>query len=143
MSGRVGDIIIRITDTPPPHTLELNGAIISRSTYSKLFAAIGIRHGAGDGSTTFALPDLRGEFIRGWDHGRGVDIGRTLCSIQSDEIMTHSHVIANFSPQGLPATVGSEYYWRNGGVSSYRTSNAGGAETRPRNVAAMFCIVYE
>lgn len=86
---------------------------------------------------------LGGEFLRGWDHGRGVDIGRTLCSIQSDEIMTHSHVIANFSPQGLSATVGSEYYWRNGGISSYRTSNAGGTETRPRNVAVMFCIVYE
>lgn len=53
--------------------LECNGAAISRATYAALFANIGTAFGVGNGTTTFNIPDLRGEFIRGWDNGRGVD----------------------------------------------------------------------
>ena len=60
--------------TPPTGWLECNGAAISRSTYATLFAAIGTVHGAGDGSSTFNLPDLRASFIRGFDNSRGVDL---------------------------------------------------------------------
>jgi len=55
-----------------------SGQAVSRTTYAALFAAIGTEYGVGDGSTTFDLPDLRGEFLRGWDNGRGVDSGRVL-----------------------------------------------------------------
>ena len=41
---------------------------------------------ATSGTTTFNLPDLRGEFVRGWDHARGADVGRTLGSTQTDAI---------------------------------------------------------
>ena len=58
----------------PDGYLLCNGGTISRSIYSDLFASIGTTYGAGDGSTTFALPDLRGEFLRGLDSGRGVDL---------------------------------------------------------------------
>ena len=64
--------------TPPTGWLKCNGAAISRTAYAKLFAAIGTVFGAGDGFTTFNLPDLRGEFVRGWDDGRGVDGGRAF-----------------------------------------------------------------
>ena len=70
----------------PAGWLKANGAAVSRTTYAPLFAAIGTRYGAGDGSSTFNLPDLRGEFIRGWDDGRGVDVGRALGSAQGDAI---------------------------------------------------------
>jgi hypothetical protein len=50
--------------TPPGGWLKANGQLVSRTTYAALFAVIGTTYGAGDGTTTFALPDLRGEFVR-------------------------------------------------------------------------------
>jgi phage-related tail fiber protein len=50
--------------------------------YADLFTAIGTTFGSGDGWGTFNLPDLRGEFIRGWSHGREVDKGRAFGSFQ-------------------------------------------------------------
>ncbi len=58
---------------PPAGFLACNGAAVSRTAYARLFSRISTTFGVGDGSTTFNLPDLRGEFIRGWDSGRGVD----------------------------------------------------------------------
>lgn len=77
--------------TAPAGWLKANGAAVSRSAYADLFAALGTTYGAGDGFTTFNLPDLRGEFVRGWDDGRGVDGGRTLGSGQSGALQSHSH----------------------------------------------------
>lgn len=57
----------------PDGYLICNGGAISRSIYSDLYEAIGTTYGTGDGSTTFNLPDLRGEFVRGLDGGRGID----------------------------------------------------------------------
>lgn len=59
--------------TSPAGYLLCDGGAISRNIYSDLYAAIGTAYGVGDGSTTFNLPDLRGEFIRGLDNGRGID----------------------------------------------------------------------
>lgn len=75
----------------PTGYLKANGAAISRTTYAALYAAIGTTFGAGDGSTTFNLPDLRAEFIRGLDDSRGVDSGRTLGSAQSGQNAAHTH----------------------------------------------------
>ncbi|MDO4693034.1 MAG: phage tail protein [Eikenella sp.] len=72
--------------TAPAGWLKANGAAVSRTTYAPLFAAIGTRYGTGNGSTTFNLPDLRGEFVRGWDDGRSVDRGRAIGSTQGDAI---------------------------------------------------------
>lgn len=77
--------------TAPTGWLKANGAAVSRTTYAILFAAIGTTFGAGDGSTTFNLPDLRSEFLRGLDDGRGVDIGRALGSWQDGQNLSHSH----------------------------------------------------
>jgi len=78
-------------DTAPTGWLKADGSAVSRATYSNLYTAIGTVFGAGDGSTTFNLPDLRGEFIRGWDDGRGVDSGRIFGSDQDDALEQHSH----------------------------------------------------
>jgi microcystin-dependent protein len=78
----IGAIIFAAYETPPEGWLECNGAAVSRTAFPELFARIGTRFGIGDGTVTFNLPDLRGEFIRGWDHGRGIDTGRVLGSRQ-------------------------------------------------------------
>lgn len=67
---------------PPPGWLKRNGAAVSRTVYAPLFEVIGTTYGAGDGATTFNLPEGRGEFDRGWDDGRGVDVGRVRGSAQ-------------------------------------------------------------
>ena len=51
----------------PTGYLLCNGAAVSRSTYSSLFAVVSSLYGNGDGSSTFNVPDLRGRFIAGWD----------------------------------------------------------------------------
>jgi len=75
----------------PTGWLECNGDAVSRTTYANLFATIGTTYGAGNGTTTFNIPDLRGEFIRGWDHGRNVDPGRALGSGQAGANKSHTH----------------------------------------------------
>ena len=69
----VGGIMYFAKSNCPNGFLKANGAAVSRTTYAKLFAAIGTTFGAGDGATTFNVPDMRGEFVRGLDNGRGVD----------------------------------------------------------------------
>ena len=73
--------------TAPAGWLICHGQAVSRTTYAALFAVIGTAFGVGDGSTTFNTPDLRGEFIRGLDAGRGIDSGRVLGSAQKGTIM--------------------------------------------------------
>ena len=71
----------------PSGWLKCNGAAVSRTTYSALYAQIGTSFGSGNGSTTFNVPDLRGVWVRGLDDGRGKDSGRSLSnSVQADGI---------------------------------------------------------
>ncbi|HBC9698297.1 TPA: phage tail protein [Escherichia coli] len=67
--------------TPPTGWLKCNGAAFSAEEYPELAKAY----------PTNKLPDLRGEFIRGWDDGRGVDAGRALLSLQNDSFKAHRH----------------------------------------------------
>ena len=122
-------------NTAPTGWLDCDGSAVSRTTYSTLYTAIGTTFGAGDGSTTFNVPDLRGEFIRGWDDGRGVDSGRTFGSAQADELKSHRHSIA-FAGSGWDAYSGLN---QGTGVTDY-TDYTGGDETRPRNIALLYCI---
>lgn len=124
----------------PTGWIKANGAALSRSTYATLFAAIGTTYGAGNGSTTFNVPDLRGEFMRSLDDGRGVDGGRGLGSFQADDFKSHSHTLTladgagwQYPFRGTAGAVNSGF----GGVAA-----TGGAETRPRNIALLACIKY-
>ena len=126
----------------PTGWLRANGAAVSRTTFAALFNAIGTTYGAGDGSTTFNLPDLRGEFLRGWDDGRGVDSGRAFGSAQAGEIQSHTHVVQNVSTSSADVSFVNMAHVNAMGNGS-RTSNAtGGTETRPRNVALLACIKF-
>ena len=73
-----GKIDLFAMNTAPSGWLKANGAAISRTAYANLFAVVGTTWGVGDGETTFQLPDFRGEFLRGFDDGRGVDVGRVF-----------------------------------------------------------------
>lgn len=77
-----GSIIYTASQNVPAGYLVADGSVISRDKYYNLFKAIGTTYGSGDGSSTFNLPDLRGEFIRGWDKGRGIDEDRQIGSWQ-------------------------------------------------------------
>lgn len=68
-----------------------DGSAIDRTLYSTLFGIIGIIYGAGDGITTFNIPDLRGIFIRGLDSGSGIDPARTIGSQQAHAFQQHNH----------------------------------------------------
>lgn len=138
-----GQVVFMASATIPSGWLECNGATVSRTTYATLFAAIGTAYGAGDGATTFQLPDLRGEFIRGADRGRGVDTGRAIGSGQSHALESHTHdggLFANGGQGGSGIVVLTEP----GGLHAVNanTKAAGTAETRPRNVAMVACIKY-
>lgn len=134
--------------------LPCNGAAISRIAYNRLFAVIGTIYGEGDGSTTFQLPDLRGEFIRGFDDGRGVDAGRTLGSIQDDALQGHRHPPLNGgnfvrSPGNWNGAGGGAGATYSGGATTGDpvSDNVNGNprvahETRPRNVAMNYIIKF-
>lgn len=126
--------------TAPAGWLKANGAAVSRTAYAALFAAIGTTYGVGDGSTTFNLPDLRGEFIRGWDDGRGVDSGRAIGSWQAQDIQPHTHSLPN---KGHVNAVATPYIsGADTSDAAWATGSAGTAETRPRSVAQLMCIKY-
>ncbi len=137
ISAPSGTVVALAGETVPYGWLECHGAAVSRQTYATLFAVIGTRYGEGDGSTTFNLPDLRGEFIRGWDAGRGRDLGRVLGSWQADEFRSHSHgigilKITNNDRGSYSSTVSVD--------DDGQTDPAGGVETRPMNVAMKYII---
>lgn len=128
------------TETAPAGYLKCNGAQISRTVYEPLWETIGDRYGAGNGTTTFTLPDLRGVFIRGWDDGRGFDPSRAFASYQADELKAHSHNIrASGGSSGPQNAISID---ANNGVRSGYIYDTGGPETRPKNVALLPCIKY-
>lgn len=145
-----GSVFWFAKSSAPEGYLKCNGASLSTTTYAALFASIGYTFGGGGSS--FNLPDLRGEFIRGWDDSRGIDSGRMFASSQVDTFKSHKHyhyeeLLAAFPPNESP-----RYYWTNTAdyinpgysVIDYTgTPDAGsGTETRPRNIALLACIKY-
>ncbi|EJN8048436.1 tail fiber protein [Escherichia coli] len=141
--------------TPPTGWLKCNGAAFSAEEYPKLAKAY----------PTNKLPDLRGEFIRGWDDGRGVDNGRGLLTLQDGAIVSHNHywgiwtsrtndqtlesftgttILKQITPLS-PAIDFDNYPIPNpditeGGVVAATTKPAGANETRPRNVAFNYIV---
>jgi microcystin-dependent protein len=137
----IGTVIYVAYITPPDGWLECNGQAIDRTMYSLLFDKISTTYGAGNGTTTFNLPDLRGEFIRGWDNSKGIDNGRVFGSYQEDELKSHNHIIYNTQPDSkTPVTTTNDRALSGTGWQTNfnpYTSSTGGTETRPRNIALM------
>lgn len=131
--------------TVPSGWLKCNGADVSRSTYSLLFGAIGTTWGAGDGSTTFTLPDLRGEFLRVWDDGRGVDTGRAINTSQAQQTDAVVTVESASSTGNALITIpddgtNSLYISTGSGTGRSLRFRRSAVENRPRNIALMACI---
>ena len=85
-----GSVHVMATTTVPSGYLECAGQYISRTTYASLFAIIGTTWGS-NASTNFRLPDLRGQFVRGWANTSSVDSGRSFASSQSSQNLSHNH----------------------------------------------------
>ena len=149
--------------TAPAGYLVCNGAAVSRTAFPVLFAAIGTLYGNGDGSTTFNLPDLRGEFLRGADLGRGIDNGRTFGSKQMGSLVggyddvggsgsaginlaplpdknSKSYSTDSFNPADYDIT--SILYGTLSEGGSYPSTSANNwfGVTRPTNIALLPCI---
>lgn len=132
------------TQTVPDGYVICDGAAVSRTDYSDLFDALGTVWGEGDGTTTFNIPDLRGEFLRGFDAGRGVDPARMFASAQVDEFKAHIHTSGCSSSSTVRSAVQGQEgaSTTNGMVNNIElgTGVTGGSETRPRNVAVTYAI---
>ncbi|EKH0113902.1 phage tail protein [Escherichia coli] len=128
--------------TPPTGWLKCNGAAFSAEEYPELAKAY----------PELKLPDLRGEFIRGWDDGRGVDSGRTILSVQGDALQDHGHkaIRLRFIGAGggnVAIPDGSAEFTGDSDLInkiSGRAFNGGvprvSGETRPRNIAFNYIV---
>ncbi|WP_095119270.1 phage tail protein [Pseudomonas sp. Irchel s3f10] len=143
----VGSIVAFPVDAPPPGFLELDNSVKSSATYPDLSAYLGSKFNKGDeGVGNFRLPEARGEFLRGWDHGRGVDAGRGLGSWQADDNKSHAHTVTRMqafanatgsNPSAVVVDNGNTAVMTNFAAGF---NSSGGAEARPRNIAVMWCI---
>lgn len=161
----VGTVNYFARQFPPEGWLLCDGREVSRDVFADLFNMLGTSFGSGDGKTTFNLPDLRGEFIRGLDEGRGIDSDRKFGSWQKGTIYgydTNNDGVWNItavSEIGRTSQISI-------GVDNYNTSDypdvkitGAGKQvpdelpgtagiysysgiTRPRNVALLACIKY-
>ncbi|HHN9118501.1 TPA: phage tail protein [Escherichia coli] len=137
--------------TPPTGWLKCNGAAFSAEEYPELAKVY----------PTNKLPDLRGEFIRGWDDGRGIDAGRVLLSIQTGMLEKHRHIVVandgyDTKDEWELATIFKKTYTQGRGLDATNTGgsmipsptlhsrgsigNTGGSETRPRNIAFNYIV---
>ena len=138
-----GTVISVAASVAPAGYLKANGAAISRSTYGALFGCIGTTFGAGIGGTTFNIPDLRGEFIRGWvDDKVGIDTQTAFGRSQEDSFRSHLHTYSFYQGGWNSGTSGNTCLANNLGNTNYSTNSSGGTETRPRNISLLHCIKY-
>ena len=129
-----GSVFCMAVATVPSGYLECNGAAVSRTTYSVLFAVIGTAYGTGNGSSTFNLPDLRGEFVRGFDNGKGTDSGRSIATSQSAQNASHNHSISVSGTTSTKSLTGgirkiSEGFNANGSASGVFTKTQDGTSS--------------
>lgn len=157
----VGSVIAFPVNKVAPGFLEMDGSVKSAAAYPDLATFLGGAFNKGDeGAGNFRLPESRGEFLRGWDHGRGVDAGRAVGSMQLDSLQgfrmetlrTKSGAAWGNDDQGAgdPApgpplgtvTPGTRPRNLTGAFVSDGVNGVPrvGSETRPRNMAVMWCI---
>ena len=162
-----GAVMPFATATPPNGWLPCDGRVVSRTTYSLLFFCIGTTFGAGNGSTTFALPDLRGYFVRGSGINSDGTAAGNFGAKQADDFKSHNHTgstsqngshnhtynshTATFNLQGGTSGGAVQNIMRNPdgngqtsavGNHSHTITAEGGTENRPRNIALLYCIKF-
>ena len=132
--------------TPPTGYLKANGDTVTNGVgtvqgitadFSALYAILQNTYGAAG-----RLPDLRGEFIRGWvDNRTGVDTDTTFGRSQTDDFKSHSHTAPTWSGAAGSFQVPQDQFGYNYSFGA-PTDVTGGTETRPRNIALLACIKY-
>lgn len=155
----VGSMVSFPVDKVPPGFLEMDGSVKSSATYPDMAAYLGGAFNRGDeGAGNFRMPESRGEGLRGWDHGRGIDIGRAIGSYQLDAIQ---NIVGAFSAKavgnGESQKPTGPFAQRDGwGISGGSVDSAApgveqfkfdaslavrtSTETRVRNLAVIFCM---
>lgn len=144
------------TAVPPPGFIAMTGQSFSAATYPKLAIAY----------PALVLPDMRAEFIRGWDAGRGIDTGRAILTQQLSANLAHVHVDKwafarrNSNPGGInsASTAYAKTYWDpesdapsgtlkqsvdgtwSGSSSGLDATSSGGTESRPRNISFYYIV---
>lgn len=161
----VGTLMMYAGSNPPPGWLECDGSTLNRTTYARLFAAIGVIYGAGNGSTTFAIPDLKteGRFLRSRSAAQAIgvaqgDATRALTAVYrlfgdstsspTVQSLSGCGVITTRAQQGVAATgtiptssnMSTSTAYSFGFDSSLTLPTA--TEIRPKNVAVMVIIRY-
>jgi len=159
-TSRVGELVMMTGLTPFNDCLKADGTLYKRADAPKLWEYAQtsgnlvtdeewhinrkVAYSDGDGSTTFRVPDYRGEFIRGFDDGAGVDANRPFGSLQMDMIKEHKHPELSLSWRAIFKSDTDRYGWyrNNNGYTKPAQTSFGGKETRPRNGTVMYCIKY-
>jgi microcystin-dependent protein len=129
-------------NSAPAGWLAADGSNVNRTTYASLFSAISTTYGAGDGSTTFALPDLRGYFVRGSGTNNDATASGTFGAKQADELKSHLHTHQPGAAAG--AQSGGNFTAQRTDIlaPAINTGSTGGTETRPKNIALLYCIKF-
>jgi len=154
----VGSYLCRASGNVPPGFLACQGQAVSRTTYADLFDVIGTTYGAGNGSTTFNLPDARGLVMVGAGaHGaltraNGTAYnGGTVGASRNDQMQGHKHFNTAISTsasaesgRGITSTNNSTNNDKIGNPSTDGTNGTPrtGDETRPAEIAVLVCIKY-
>lgn len=144
-ASEAGKVIFYAGSSAPTGYLKANGNAIPNGVgtvqgitadFSTLYGILGTKYGV-----LGTLPDMRGQFARGFDDARGLDTGRVLGSVQADDFKSHNHASNNgyFAGSSGSGIFGYANF-NNGG--SLTTASTGGTETRPTNIALLACIKY-
>lgn len=146
----IGSIIVWPTDTPPSGYLECAGQWLGVETFFQLYNILGHQYDAESREGYFQLPDYRGEFLRGWDHGRGLDEGRDLGKCQGDAIR---NITGTFRAgdgtynSGAFVESGSSMGYQGGSTNKFNLIKLDisrevpiADENRPRNISVTYCI---
>lgn len=134
-----GTVMFFASSTSPSGWIKCNGASLSTTTYSNLFSAIGYSFG-GSGAS-FNVPDLRGEFVRGWDDSRGIDSGRSFGSFQSATRIGHmatfgGDIAISDADELIPTSRTKN------SITNNFTATRNDSTVRPRNIALLACIKF-
>jgi hypothetical protein len=151
----VGTIVAYASSAPPAGWLPCDGRLLAKTgIYADLYKAIGDAFTSPAQANFFRIPDLRGEFVRGWDNrsnsdSSAKDPSRIFGSNQIDSLSSHNHgVYRTYLPSGFVDDVGTvplvpiDLATPGSTPSFVPTANVGGTETRPKNVALLYCIKF-
>jgi hypothetical protein len=131
-----GAIMAFARTSAPTGWLQANGASFSTTTYATLFAAIGYEFGGSGGS--FNVPDLRGYFVRGYGTNSDGTVSGGFGDKQVDAFKSHNHSAIQTIDNngGFDSGAGRVRY----GGTGDTTGSTGSTETRPKNIAMLYCI---